>query len=902
MKIKLSFTLVILSLCNFTCTANDESPKKPKDFITSISSIRKVVSTQIGNEPALFISGLTGEVGCYTTSGKELWRTSTPNNNALVFDIEAEDINGDNQDEYIAVSADGYVHCWDSTGKTLWNFRPEVKVRLSQVEVIKTDEGAFVFVGGNNNRLYKLDNKGALVSANEIKGVMARMEAGNFVDKNTNSLFVMTYTHDKTGYSYGAFLDPISGEELKEFKTTKLPKDYKSLMVTDVKVSDVNKDGRDDVLIFGTTRQFFPAFYAIDGDGNNFVKFTPTTKEEKQGAKYIYAHAIGESLTPIKDEIIMRHGRIVFKVDTKGKLIERTSTKEKKERFAVNSIVLEKESKTLFVAGEVDGGNAVYALDINSNEGWQRNPPSIGRVPEVRKNIKELYKQVMSFELPSYQTKEKDPWVMVYRSKLDPKIKDLKGANLTIIPRMESWRQKYDRSEIIAAVGEEYGSKRDRRGDYVNEEAYFLDRARTFEKNKEPFVIWAGHGSDPFYTDINTLEKILKVAPTTCHGFVFAEMAKTEDPRSHYYVNTIMPRLAKACREHGFAKLYYRYKQTFWATDVQLEPWRTLFLSKKYKDIVVPCTEDTNSYTQDLNLAGRVGMMMGGYVDNFGMRIVGDNVTGWRPFAPGGQRLPSCFVRSGVMRAIYGAKHGVISGNFDLEDDLELNLLFALMGSGVLPQANQDNIESIGSWHVIDGLNEKFTEKEHSGHDVDNYGKEDEEAVLSVTQVHWAGSSVPEYDFSKALGVDYRWLNFVPELPNGMIPIAPGESEVSLKENNTPYIKSDVSYGIVNGERLEPKEFGAILMETAKKGADNLLINVKGAAWSAIRLDESHIRVILLDQGYLDPQERNAVITFNKKQPTSAKDILSGKPLKVEENQVKLTVPAGAMKFIDITY
>ena len=48
-------------------------------------------------------------------------------------------------------------------------------------------------------------------------------------------------------------------------------------------------------------------------------------------------------------------------------------------------------------------------------------------------------------------------------------------------------------------------------------------------REREPFQMWVGHGNDPFYVRINTLEKILEVAPKTCYGFIYAEMNGTSD-------------------------------------------------------------------------------------------------------------------------------------------------------------------------------------------------------------------------------------------------------------------------------------------------------------------------------------------------------------------------------------
>lgn len=231
-----------------------------------------------------------------------------------------------------------------------------------------------------------------------------------------------------------------------------------------------------------------------------------------------------------------------------------------------------------------------------------------------------------------------------------------------------------------------------------------------------------------------------------------------------------------------------------------------------------------------------------------------------------------------------------------------MNILFALMKSGVLPVVEKEDILSIGSWHLIKNVDEEVVEGVSSGHDLTIYDEHDDDAVISYGKLCWAGTDVPEYDYSKMLGVDYRWLNFTPSLPYGMIPVAPIEFEAELKKTNTPYVVSDWKKGFVDGKSVAAKDFGAVMKETAGKGAANMPVVVKGASWSAIRLDEKHIRLILVDPGYIDPQEREVEIKLQGQAPVSATDILSGEKLKIANSSINLKIPAGSMRFVDLVY
>ncbi|MDZ8117047.1 hypothetical protein [Pontiella agarivorans] len=97
-------------------------------------------------------------------------------------------------------------------------------------------------------------------------------------------------------------------------------------------------------------------------------------------------------------------------------------------------------------------------------------------------------------------------------------------------------------------------------------------------------------------------------------------------------------------------------------------------------------------------------------------------------------------------------------------------------------------------------------------------------------------------------------------------------------------------------------QFSSTMLKTVQAGANQMPVVVKGAAWSAIRLDKKHVRLILIDPGYLDPQERQVEIRFQHRQPVNVTDILTKETFSAEGGRLGLSVPAGSMRFIDLTY
>ncbi|MFD2257509.1 hypothetical protein ACFSSA_12575 [Luteolibacter algae] len=861
------------------------------DFATDLNGLRCSAVTEIDGKPALFLSELSGGVAAYSMSGEKLWENKgkTP---AVLFEIEAADIDNDGVDELLGASGDGNIHCWGNDGTPRWSFNPGHKVRFSEIAVVENGGESRIFAGGNDFHLYELDKSGKQLSATKIEGTVRKLEAGNFIEKDRQSLFVMTYRHDKFRWKFMGILNPETKEVLAEVGTNKLPsKNLGKMMLTDFDVADIDKDGLEDLLFFGDDSK--AVWVGLNGKLEAIAEFTGSPKDKQR-----YAHVTGASLLPVRDEIALQFGGFIYLCDLNGNLIKKVG--ERHRGIVFSDFTLEPKTKQLVAAGEVDGGNGVYLYPLAEDNWLETSHSLLGRMATVEKNLEILYRQTLAFKLPEYQKRSEKPWVMLSSNNLPAEVENLDGAEMAFANQIYM-QEKSDRKELVAAIGE-VALKKDKRMSYSMTREEIVALARKMEAEGTPFTAWTGHGNDPFITSIDTMEAVLEAAPNTCYGFVYAEMANTEDPRVHHFINEYVPRLATAMRKHGKAKLYFRYKNIFWAATSHLEPWKDLFFPGKYSDVLVPSAEDTNSRAQELNFAGRVGMLAGGYIEDFAMRLVDDNPTCWRPLSPGGQRSVSPYLRNGALLAAYGSRYGLIFNIAYLEDP-GMNTLYALMKSGVLPVVNKEDILSIGAWQLIKDPDHRTIERADDGHNLELYTPDDENAVFSIANVDCCGASLPEHDFSKvALGVDYRWLNFMPTMPYGMVPVAAVESAPELEKAGTPFTITDTKSGFLDGVKIPAKEFGKTIRETVQAGAKKMPVLVSGASWSAIRLDDNHTRLVLIDPGYLDPQERDVTVTFQGKQPTGMRDILSNEEIEVGEGPVKLVVPAGSMRFIDLTY
>ncbi|MBH0022402.1 hypothetical protein I6F40_18965 [Pseudoalteromonas sp. SWXJ133] len=882
------------------CVSSFASEVSQDYFTTQGNGLRQITSGTVNGQPVVYTSELDGAVASYSSNGEELWRSATQNK-AVLFEINSTDLNNDQSDELIAASADGSIYAWDTTSKNkvapLWKFTPPKKVRFSEVAVARVDGEKRIYAGGNNFILYELNSNGQLLSETKLEGVVRKIESGRFLSSDKDSLFVFTLDRDKYRWDFMGFIDPKSKKVISKISPAdRNVKDIsKNMMITDIDIADLDQDGLDDLLFFGdykSGQKSAASFVAYNSKFKRIADFKIASAQRQR-----YAHVYGTSLLPKYNEIVLQFGGLTYLIDAKGKLIKQVG--EKHTGLIFNDIELSATSEKLFAAGQIGGGNTIYSFDLN-NKNWLDTPHQLtGRLAQVEKNINDLYEQTLAFEMPSYQKKSNEPWVMLTKAELNSDVEKLNGADFLSVAQ-ERWTEKWDRSQLVKKIGK-IALKQDRRGKYKDTREQLIKKAKAFEAKGKSFVVWSGHGIDPFGVSIDTMEAILEAAPNTALGFLYAEMHDPKDPRVLYFISEYMPRLAKAMRKQGKAKLYFRYKDVFWATTSQQQPWKDMFFSGQYADILVPSAEDTTSRTQDINFTGRVGMFLGGYVNDYAMRLVDDNPTSWRPLSPGGQRSVSPYLRTAVLRAAYGSRMGIIFDSRYTEQP-GLNVLFALMKSGVLPIVEKDAMQSIGSWMLIKDVDIELAHSITNHHEMNHYSENDSNALMSLGQIQWAGTNLPKYDYSRAaLGVQYRWLNFIPPMPNGMIPIAPIESAAQLKKQNTPYFVSNGRVGFSNDKEIGAEEFYPEMQHSIELGAQNLPIRVEGSAWSVIKLDEKHSRIILVDQGYIDPQDRDVTIHFHKKAKW-VKDILSKEAFHITDNKMNVTVPAGSVRFFDVGY
>lgn len=206
----------------------------------------------------------------------------------------------------------------------------------------------------------------------------------------------------------------------------------------------------------------------------------------------------------------------------------------------------------------------------------------------------------------------------------------------------------------------------------------------------------------------------------------------------------------------------------------------------------------------------------------------------------------------------------------------------------------------------------------------DFYDEKEEESnplVFSHLNGSWPGASLTPWDYSRyASGITDRRQNFIPPFPNGIVLITPPQNgqhadptapRGKMTDHLHPLYKDIMQEVVTDGRFYYPD--GGSKKVAADKGYENVADQVRKSsqllpltvsgevAWVVAQTDPKHLRLTLVDSGYLNPKDRTAKVSFHTVKPVKMTDVLGGDSIDVSDPiSVAVEVPLGLFRFIDI--
>lgn len=617
----------------------------------------------------------------------------------------------------------------------------------------------------------------------------------------------------------------------------------------------------------------------------------------------------------------------------------------------------------MILGSAVSGGDCIHLIDAKATD-WMDAYSGMepqGRIREVITNIRSVNEKIKNFTPPAYQPKREAKYLIVSEAgrpfnpskiaELDPKDNEqpLAALHRDLFPYDNvafSANRWFTDNRDRSALPHGWAKKRDQRMTYSLTREEIVGYAARMESLGVRFMMTAGHGNDPLFMGLDTIEAILRAAPRTCDGFIFPEMERTDEGMKWIVDNHIRP-ICDLCLKYGKKKLVLRSKHAFWSGNAYMPLWREVIMSRKYKDILVPAMEETNERAPDLSLSGRLGLYLTGYCEQWAARAVRDNLSFNRYFEWGTGMVGSHFLRALVYRASLGAdmfliqlgslrtgtageasaEHGrylhertgrklpgqasdLSAGGAD-RGHLSEHGVFChdpfvhMLGKGVIctPKDRSDILSISPVALGIMDPDPDYIRHACNGHHIEEYAAGEAPLVFDRLDNYWAQAPTATHDIgSYGAGRTKQAHNFLPLFPHGLITFLPAREDVSRIPQLVAKFDTDGKSWFIGGQKRTPAAAKPVILRVLGDRAGALPVRVHGeAAWTAVRIDDRHIRLTLLDPGYLSPAERRVNVTFGVT-AVRATDILDREGLTIRDGGMAVTIPAGVFRIIDIEH
>ncbi|VGO20480.1 Lambda-carrageenase [Pontiella sulfatireligans] len=905
------------------------SPITPLTSLDTGFTIQKLRTAKVGTNTLIIGSSYEGAVLGMEYDGTVLWTNEL--SGFMNHDVWCDDITGDGSDEILLANADGSVYCLNAAGMLQWQFKPNNGGHLPPMYAVCVvhDAGTpYVVCGPYDMSIYYLDSTGSL--AKEIDSATYSKErpwgddrprAGyahnaNFLrpipqsDGSENLAVLGTCNHMQAKgsiYRFHAFDD-------LPFSTNSTP----GLdMAGDFRICDPDGDGTNEVLI-GTsglnsqsasrfdlaseTSQVYP-LTAI-GDAGYRVTQVETIPD---GAGFQYFMICGT-------HIVLRSSLDTNVVATVEKIAG---------KYSYNDLWKDPANGKLLLASAQSGGSCIHIVDPRHAD-WKTdfanlNPP--GKIQTILDNTAQVWTNLAGFSKPAW---ERDPVEVVLTSAnpTHPVAMDIQASYDSPVFLNYYWDNHvqdpldWDRDNVLSS-NPTYRDKRDGRKSYTWAQAQILaDIEPELDDGGTGLAMWGGHGNDPYYYSPETLRKIIDLGNGDKTVLIWPEMNGSSVEFEMVMDHLFYP-LAEYARTNN-ANIYVRNKNIFWQGAVYLPAWQRM-RDGDFSDIFISGLEETSDKTQDMSIVGRMGLWASGAMDNWGMRCSRDNPSFDRQRQHSYQRLPNHFLRN----MVYNLAGGATTLNVTYVEEDYMSLAWQLVAQGALYVPKREEIVSFSPVHLSmtdpdehyldDGENNKWTTF---------YNRTFEETnsfVFSRMNGTWPAAPNTEWDFSRyAAGVKDRRQNFLPPYKNGLVLVTPPQEGVFANTNAArgamtshlhpmyknilqEFITDGHHYYSSTGTQLPPASNYYHTIEAAiTNSASQLPLTVSGdVAWVCSQTSSNHLRLTLIDSGYLNPKARTATVAFNTVTPTTITDVLDGTSYS-PASTVQIDVPLGLFRFIDI--
>jgi hypothetical protein len=889
-------------------------------YVSVVGSAWEVLLLEDGKSKELVYATFQGPIHCLDLGSMQ--HSWTLPGEDFPFALARTQREPGSRDLVLVATAAGELIAIDAGGAVQWKFcSPYPMYDVAPGKFRK--EETLIACGGIESTLHVLDTDGCTVCERPLERFGHRMVAGDFDGDGLDELLLM----DGRG---GAVMLKLRGTQFDVLwdHPIQLPEEYANwenwsaqLKPMDLHATDIDGDGREEI-VMGDSFHNHQTVVALSGDGTLRWASEPLSWYAKDRTWFEYFSTALVTTVPSHTgdgtrEIATVAGGLVRLFSCDGELLG-----EAESGLGFAGVVA--DGRTLYLGSTPNGDDTVYCVDLSP--GWEQKVSSLevrGLAGQIRRTLGEIREQalqhpgnaqtrspyqVRQFSVPTGDVSSESYQELVgsFRQQVpEPVFRNVVGMGVL------------EDEPVLKRDGTPFNLVRfnidSPRGTSSPDE--IVELVRRIESARIPTVFNVGHNCSPKVT-LRTAERMLEAGREYLVGFQTAEDVSAELIGD--YVEQFIGPLCDLCLEHGGKQVVIKNKVLWWLDGpADRDVYENLFGTPR-REVLVATTEESNARWSETNLMGRLGLYYAGLVGKMSVGVIRDMFAPNRFHEREYPRSGHPFLRMLIAHTVTGCsifRFAISDKITGLGKQVQYNLLgrestelfLHLLGKGIVfpPRPEQmANICPVGL--VMHPPPEKWLRNAHNNHRPWEAHEDGGTLNAVYPRLHcgWGHAPLPEHAFARVAFRKKRVFDgMVPATPYGhllMLPCHHDRTGIGVVEEW--WHTDGICLWRNDGPRLAGPAAGQELTESLKTASSSLPLQSVGqdVFYQLLRVGQDTYRLIVVDPGWLDPADRGSEFAINLPGNWTAHDILRREAVPVVDRKLRLTVPAGAFRVLDL--
>ena len=902
--------IVFASLFFFFCYAQAYVNVTTKLYTTH-SPVISIVSADIdGNGQTEMITGtVDNTILVLNTKGEVVWKYNVQ---GIPLAISVGDINADGKKE-IAVAAqdsEGHLYILNYKGSLVWSYKSDFDFLSVDMGDITADRFDEIVVGDVLGYIHVISSEGKLKWKKQFaNSSISSLKIGDINNDKKSEIVLGTQTdgiiliNSEGGliWKKGSMMKGLGKAQSSEARS-----------IGSIAIGDVDLDGTNEVIVGSRPNSMVSVF---SGKGKllwqkRFTKVTNNWSTSVVG--------IGDLVGDNKKEIVvLLHGIVwkednptklmyvdnatspLFLLDSKGTVIWDYRPQVNFYSFFVNNMV--KNGKAEILTTSPTRGHYFYSLSIHESN--QRTTNNIMERPTD--NIDNLRKKLAEVPGQKYMQEGTSVFHVLYSSSItNPDLEQINKFFTSMKTENLSFEFLitgiYEKAVVSKGFSSRYMAAK---SSYNSDE--ILKLMETFEKKQIPFFLLVGERCR-LHVSLQTIKKILSIAPKYCRGFIVHENSYSHASRWNKFISDIESLLV-LCK-HENKKLILNEHQDFWLRATLFDAASKKLFKPEFKNVLIPMYKTNRYMMPELNIGSILGLWKAGKFKEWGFSTQDD---AWRWESLFIVPPHDVLLRMEILAASLGAtyfrieqgkellekKHGVIS--FSEGAQRHRGLFYNLIRKNIIRPV-YDNTQIMISPVVFVHTPSIEWKRPQEPEDYFRYLYTSAK-INRLFGTQFLFQKTNDVYLSRLIyGLNSYIDGILPETPYGYVGIIPYWVDISSLDGVKKYWMIDGRSIFQGKQRLDVIQAKKQIEESFKETAKNLPFRANGVFLSAQKFQNEYL-VYLIAPGCLDISDVNTELHISDSiKFYGVTDAISGKEIPIKNRKVDLRIPGGTFRILKV--